>query len=123
MYEPSDLLICIHGCARQHRHDVVDDGRGGELGGVGTGSLCAIAFVRCSLGFVHPSRNCLLQDGPVLSCATRSPARLRSIRLSLPLSLPLPRSVPPMSSTPVTSAPLCGIELHAGVELCMFYAF
>jgi hypothetical protein len=35
----------------------------------------------------------------------------RSIRL------PLPRFVPPMSSTPVSSAPLRGIELCAGVEL------
>ena len=50
---------------------------------------------------------------PVLRAARRLDSRLPLRSRSIRLSRPLPRSVPPMSSAYVTSAPLSGIELCA----------
>jgi hypothetical protein len=89
--------------------------------------------VACSLGALcasTPGRTPPLAASPplVLRGPARAPARppvvcpcpdshLPSRSCSIRLTLPLPRSVPPMSSTPATYGPLHGIELYVDEPL------
>jgi hypothetical protein len=94
-------------------------------------SLCGVCALRGpargtgpALPHVASARATLSRCSPCSPDGSRPPLRCPRLYSRLPLRpcsiclpWPLPRSVPPTSSTPATSASLRSIELHAGVEL------